>query len=146
MNKSDLRGLDKIIKEQNAIVKIAMDRKRLVRKMIINLEEGKDIVYTGASLKKLLRNASKLLALNEIEKQVCIGGIPMFDSELDDCLRDYHFLIYRDQVQNLFKMHIAPNSQGSLILISWEVPFKDGVYGLMAKAEEALKQESKKID
>lgn len=142
MNKADLRGIDKVIKEENAIIKICMD-KRLVRKMIINKEEGKDVVYTAGSLKKLLRSASKQLTSKEKQNQVCVGGIPTFDSNLDEILKDFYFVIFKDQEQELFKMHINGNENNRLLL-KCEAPFKDGIYGLIDVAENFLEKDNEK--
>lgn len=141
MNKTDLRGIDKIIKEENAIIKIFMD-KRFVRKMIISQEEGKDIVFTGPTFKRLLKSASMQLLGKVKQSQVCVGGVPSFDSKLDEVLKDYYFIIFKDQEQDVFKMQIL-NHANNLRVFHSKVPFKNGVYGLFENVENFLQKDEK---
>ena len=142
MNKSDLRGIDKVIREENAIIKIYMDKK-LVRKMVVNKEEGKDIIITGSTLKRLLRTASMQLNGKEVQNQVCVGGVPSFDSKLDELLKEFYLIIFKDQVSAVLKMHVN-NYDNNMTVLKSEASFKNGVYGLIENVENFLQKKDEK--
>ena len=87
--------------------------------------------------------ASKQLLGKETTDQICVGGLLCFDSELDKTLKDFYFIIFKDQIEDVFKMQIINNDNNVSVLKS-EVPFNKGVYGLMDIAEHYLKNESEK--
>ena len=90
MVKKDLQGISTAIKEDDAILKIAKDKKN-VRVIHINFVDGEDIVVTGSSLKNAFRAASQALQGNR-GKYKCVQGFAQ-NENLTDKILDDHFII-----------------------------------------------------
>ena len=84
MVKKDLQGISTAIKEDDAILKIAKDKKN-VRVIHINFVDGEDIVVTGSSLKNAFRAASQALQGNR-GKYKCVQGFAQNENLTDKIL------------------------------------------------------------
>ena len=60
------------------------------------------------------------------------------DNQEQNALKDFYILIFKDQEQDVFRMHVN-NYENNLTVLKSEAPFNNGVYGLMVIVESFLK-------
>ena len=138
MNKKDLRGIDKVIKQRNATIILSM-KKRNVRELKVVLEgEEQDIVYTGCSLNDLLKKASKYLLANETQKQQYIDGFGNIEDGLDWLLsKKFNVSIIQEKdVYDLFTVKVKSKKEELHSISVFQV---EGVFSALQKVDEWAK-------
>lgn len=134
MNKKDLQGLNTIIKD-NAIISITKVKKD-VRKVCINFEEGENVVITGATLTKALRNTSQYL---KGDKNIlkCVSGISTNESEIDVMLNDYNIILSKvdEETMGMFIFRKKTKEQSSKLIYHTIAYINRNPYILFENAE-----------